>query len=512
MKKKTSLWLTFFCLFLWIPTAWAQGFHHRGGTLVIGRSADSVTLDPAKSNDTESSKVISNIFEGLVRYKDDSQEVEPALATAWETYDDGRMWIFHLRKGIRFHDGTPFNAEAVVFSIARQIDPRHPFFIKDHNNGCFAFKYIKEVKALDEYLVLIILEKTYSPFLHNLAMANSAPIVSPEAVKKWGNNNFEKHPTGTGSFRFSEWISNDRIVLTENREYWGGRPRLDRVIFRTIPNANDRFKEFQNKRIDILGGLTAGQFEKLKKLSLGTFLKQAGMNKGYLAINAEKKPFDQIKIRQAINHAVNKRKLITLYYNGMAIKSDNVSGYSYNPRKARQMLKEAGYGNGFESTLWVMKSARPYMPEPLKIAESIRNDLAAVGIKVRLVSYEWKTYLDKIGNGEHDMCLMGWTTDNGDEDNVLYTLLDQDNAVKLNAKNFAFFKNKEIHDLLINAQQTLDEQRRLELYHSAEEVIREQAPWVPIAQTQQLHAFQRTAHDIIFSLTGDIKLYKAWVE
>ncbi|MEN6623346.1 MAG: ABC transporter substrate-binding protein, partial [Smithella sp.] len=114
--------------------------------------------------------------------------------------------------------------------------------------------------------------------------------------------------------------------------------------------------------------------------------------------------------------------------------------------------------------------------------------------------------------GENNMCLIGWTTDNGDADNFLYTLLDQDNAVKPNAKNYAFFKNNELHDLLINAQQTLDEQRRLELYHSAEEVIREQAPWVPIAHTQQLHAFQRTAHDVIFTLTGDIKLYKAWVE
>ncbi len=524
MIKKTSLWLTVFCLFLFVPAAWAQGFHHRGGTLVIGRSADSVTLDPARSNDTESSKVISNIFEGLVRYKDDSLEVEPALASAWETYNDGRMWIFHLRKGVRFHDGTPFNAEAVVFSISRQIDPQHPFFNKDLNIGCLTFKYVKEVKALDEYLVLIILEKTYAPFLHNLAMANSAPIVSSEAVKKWGNNDFEKHPSGTGPFRFSEWIPNDRIVLTENREYWGGPPRLDRVIFRTIPNDQERFKEFQYKRIDVLDGLTAGQYEKLKKNSLGVLLTQAGLNIGYLAMNVEKKPFDQIKVRQAVNYAINKRKIITLFYNNMAIRaanptppvisgySENIAGYAYNPRKARQMLKEAGCGNGFETTLWVMKSARPYMPEPVKIAESIRSDLAAVGIKVRLAFYDWKTYLDKLGNGEHDMCLIGWTTDNGDADNFLYTLLDQDNAVKPHARNFAFFKHKELHDILINAQQTLDEQTRLELYHKAEEIIRQQAPWVPIAHTQQLHAFQRTAHDVIFSLTGDIKLYKAWVE
>ncbi|MEN6620959.1 MAG: ABC transporter substrate-binding protein, partial [Smithella sp.] len=410
--KKTSLWFTFFCLFLWIPTTWAQGFHHRGGTLVIGRSADSVTLDPAKSSDTESSKVISNIFEGLVQYKDDSLEVEPALANAWENYNDGRMWIFHLRKGVRFHDGSPFNAEAVVFSIARQIDPKHPFFNKDLNNGCFTFKYVKEVKALDEYVVLIILEKTYAPFLHNLAMANSAPIVSPEAVKKWGNNDFERHPTGTGPFRFSEWMPNDRIVLTENREYWGGRPRLDKVIFRAIPNVKERFKEFQKKHIDVIDGLTAGQFEKLKKNSSCLLLSQASLNIGYLAMNVEKKPFDQLKVRQAINHAVNKRKLISLFYNNMAIRavnptppvisgySDN-TGYAFNPRKARQMLKEAGYENGFETTLWVMKSARPYMPEPLKIAESLRRDLAAVGIKARLVSYEWKTYLNKLGNGEH---------------------------------------------------------------------------------------------------------------
>ncbi|QTA81561.1 Extracellular solute-binding protein, family 5 [Desulfonema limicola] len=504
--------------------AFAQNEPKKGGTIIWGRGADSVSLDPARPIDNESIKVTANIFEGLVRYKDGSTEVEPALAESWETSADEKQWIFHLRKGVFFHDNTPFNADSVVFSFLRQIDPHHPFYRKDFGYADFTFKYVKTVESVDEYTVKIVLESAYAPFLQNLAMFFASPIISPEAMKKWGDE-FEKHPVGTGPFIFSQWIPNDRIILEKNTKYWAEPPLPDKLVFKSIPNNNSRLLAFKTAAIDCMDGISpkaAHEIEADRSLNL---ISWAGLNISYLAMNTQKKPFDNIKVRRAVNHAVNKQNLVKFFYKGSAIPAkspvppllwgynENIKDYEYNPDKARQLLKEAGFENGFKTTLWAMPVPRPYMPQPKEIARAIKGNLASVGIMAEIVSdMDWGTYLAKLMNGEHDMGMLGWVTDNGDPDNFLYVLLDKDNAVPPKATNIALFCNENIHEILKKAQQVSKKEERIRLYQSAQEIVHEQAPWFTIANIRQFIAHRKNIHGLAQHPTGIIRLNRAWVE
>ncbi len=501
----------------------AQTEIKKGGTLIWGCSADFISLDPAMSGDGESAKVIVNIFEGLVRYQDGSTEVEPALAVSWNVSGDGKEWIFHLRKGVLFHDGTPFNADAVVFSFLRQIDSRHPFYQNNFRYASFTFKYVKAVEAVDMHTVKITLTNPFAPFLFNLAMPFASPIVSPAAVKKWGDD-FEKHPTGTGPFRFSDRIPGDRVILERNPDYWGNLTRLDKVVFRSIINNNSRLLALKTSAIhgtDIINPKDIKNIRDDKSLRLMSI---PGMNVGYLAMNTEKPPFDKLKVRQAVNHAINKHNLVKFIFKGLAVPADNpippvmwgynnkIAGYEYNPAKAKRLLKEAGYEQGFETTLWVMPVARPSIPQPKKIARIIKANLDAVGINVKFISYEWKTYLTKLRNGEHDMCMLAWVGDNGDPDNFLYVLLDKDNTVKPRASNRSFFKHDKLHELLTKAQQITEKQERIRLYHKAQEIIHDHAPWVPLVHARQILAHRKNVHGIIQRSTMGILFREAWIE
>ncbi|MCP3923475.1 MAG: ABC transporter substrate-binding protein [Desulfobacterales bacterium] len=513
----------FISFVLYLGTALGEPVPKKGGELFIAQNADAVSLDPARITESESGKISGNIYEGLVGYHDDSTEVQPKLATSWETSRDGKKWIFHLRKGVRFHDGTPFNAEAVAFSFLRQIDKKHAYYREYSPYSDFTFKYVKQVNVVDEYTIKIILDKAYAPFLYNLAMSAATPIISPTAFKKWGDD-FEKHPVGTGPFKFKEWIPNNRVVLVANTDYWGRTPFLNKLIFRPITNISTRFEEFLRGRIHVMDGIAPKDIPKIKQMPGGKLFVQPGLNIAYIGMNTEKKPFGQIKVRKAINYAINKRNLIKLIYKNLAIPAknpipptiwgynDNIEDYEYSTRKAKQLLKEAGFKNGFKTTLSITDISRPYLPQPKKIARAIKSNLSAVGIKAKIVSYDWRTYLRKLQNGEHDMCLSGWLGDNGDPDNFLYVLLDQDNLIKPKSTNFAFFKYQRLHDILIKAQQITNKQKRIKLYRKAQEIIHDQSPWVPLAHAQKIAAFQKKVHGVVFHPTGIILFHRAWIE
>lgn len=494
----------------------------KGGVFIYGRGSDCRTLDPAKVEENESAIITNEIYEGLVRYKIKSTEVEPCLAVSWLVSDDNKEWIFKLRKGVTFHDGTPFNASAVVFSIQRQIDSDHPYYQKNWPYADFTFKYVTKVEEVDDYTVRIILSNSFAPFLSNLAM-DAANIVSPSAVKKWGDK-FELNPVGTGPFRFDQWVKNDRVIISRNNQYWGKTPNLDKVIVKVISNNKDRLLALQTGSIHAMEITDPENINLINKHSELNTIRKPSLIVAYLALNNEKKPFNQKKVRQAINYAINKENLIKLYYYGKGIAAknpippgmwgynDKIKDYEYNPEKAKKLLEEAGYGNGFKATFWYKPVTKTYIPYPKEIATAIRSNLQAVGIETKEVSDDWKSKISRIKNGEHDIYMSGWFGDNGDPDNFIYTLLDQDNAVKPIVKNYAFFRNKKCHDLLIEAQQVLDKQKRSDLYKQAQEIIHEEAPWVPLAYVNAYYAYRNNMKNFEVNSVNVVQFRKIWIE
>ena len=473
--------------------------HAKGGTFIFGRGGDSVGLDPALEEDGESFKVCDNIYDTLIQYKDGSTELEPGLAERWEGSDDGLIWTFHLRKGVKFHDGTPFNAEAVLFSLNRQHEKSHPF---NDVSGSYVYwvatgltDIVDKISAIDDFTVRISLKTAYSPFIYTIAITPFS-IVSPTAVKKWGDEYFN-NPVGTGPFKFSRWDKKDKIVLEANDDYWGGRPNLDRVIFRSIPANEIRLIELQQ------GGLHAMEFpnpddlQQIEDDDNLELLSQPGMNIGYLAMNFDKPPLDNQKVRLAINHAIDKVTIIKHLYQGLGIPAknpipptlwsydDTIQDFEYNPALARTLLEEAGYPNGFETTLWALPVPRPYIPDGRALAEVIQSDLRKIGIKTKIVTYDWGTYLDKTMNGEHDMAMLGWSADLGDPDNFFNFLLSKSSAEKP-AGNIAFYRSDAMQDVLEKARSISDKDQRIALYKEAQQIFHKDVPWVPLAHAKQV--------------------------
>jgi peptide/nickel transport system substrate-binding protein len=499
----------------------AYGQASAGGTLVFGRVADSSFLDPAKFLDNESAVVIENVFDGLVRYKDDSTMIEPALATSWDTSGDGLTWTFHLRRGVHFHDGSPGDAQAAAFSLLRKIDPTHPYHRDTFGKMDSTLKSVRSIEAKDAHTLVITLSEPYAPLLNVLA-THSSYIISPAAVRKWGDD-FETHPVGTGPFVFQQWQPQDRIVLAANKDYWGGKPALDQVVFRVIPDNRARLIELKTEAIHLMDGINPDDREEILKTPDLRLDSKPGLNVGYLAMNTDRPPFNRAEVRRAVNHAINKQGLVKLLFRNMATPAknpipptmwghaDQISDYGYDPDKARQLLKEAGYPNGFETTLWAMPVPRPYMPQPDKIAQAIQANLAAVGIRARIVTHYWKTYLSKVYAGEHDMCLLGWIG-TGDPNDFFYHLFDSDNTIKPHASNVAFFRDPAAHDLILKAQRTIADPERVELYARLQQLVHDQAPWTPLAHAHQVLARDRRVHGVVLHQTGVIRFQHAWLE
>lgn len=491
-----------------------------GGTLIFGRGDDSTRLDPITVTDGESFRVTKNIFDTLLDYEDDNMKVVPALAESWQISEDGLTYTFQLRQGVKFHDGTPFNAEAVKFNFDRWADPNDPQ--KD------TFEYytsqfgdvIKEVEVKDEYTVVFHLNRTQGPFLQNLAMPPFG-IASPTALKEKGEK-FAQEPVGTGPFIFKEWKAKDTITLEKNPDYWmKGYPKLDRVIFKVIPDNSARLNALKAGDIDIMDNVNPADVEKVKADDNLTLMIRPAFNVAYLGFNTEKEPLNKPEVRRAIAHAVNKQGIIDALYSGMATPAknpmppslwgynDEIQDYEYDLDKAKQLLAEAGYPNGFKVNFYAMTAVRAYMPDGPKVAEIIAADLKKIGIETEIVSPEWTVYLDETREGKQDLFLLGWIGDNGDPDNFIYALLDQDN---INGNNRARYANPELHEILIQAQSLTDQAEREELYKRAQEIIHEDQPWVPLAHADSGLVSSKKVKGFVPHPGGADKLTKTYIE
>lgn len=477
------------------------------GTLVVAIGADATGLDPESVMNNESGFVMSTIFDGLTKYKPGTTEVEPGLAESWDVAPDGLTYTFHLRKGVSFHDGTPFNAHTTVQWLDRLLDPNNPnYYAKRQGIDSyvdFTFHNVKSYEATDDHTLVVHMKQPDATLLNSLAMAWMG-VTSPGADAKYGLDIY-KHPVGTGPFKFVEWVPNDHITVGANPDYWNGAPQLRRIIFKVVPEEATRILMLQRGDADILADVDPADVEKLKSDPNVNVLTQPGLTHLGISLPAQTKPFNDVRVRQALNYAVNKDELNQYLYRGVATTmtspmppvlwgfNKDLKAYPYDPDKAKQLLSEAGYPKGFKATLYVYSNPRGYNPVGgAKLGEAVKEYLAKVGVDLDLQQLEWGAYLEKVRSKDfRDLSVDGWTGDNGDPDNFL--------AVKwatgsIPAGNTSHYSNPEVDRLLADAVSASDHQKRVDDYMRAQEIIWNDAPWIWINYTTQVRATSKRVH------------------
>jgi dipeptide transport system substrate-binding protein len=447
------------------------------------------------------------VFNRLVEFEPGTTKVIPGLAEKWDVSDDGLTYTFHLRKGVKFHSNKTFkptrefNADDVIATFNRMWKADDPYSkvsggAYDYFNDMGMPDLLKSIDKVDDHTVKFTLNKPEAPFIANMAM-DFAAIHSKEymdAMMKAGTpEQVDQAPIGTGPFRLVDYQKDAVIRYEANPSYFRGKQKIDKLVFAITPDATARIAKLQAGECQIAPYPNPADLPKLKADPKLKVEEQEGLNVGYLAFNVEKKPFDDKRVRQALNMAIDKNAIIKAVYQGQGKPAKNpipptiwsydeaIKPYPYDPKKAAELLKEAGVSN-LTTDLWYMPVQRPYNPDAKKVAELMQSDLAKVGITAELKTFEWGEYRKRLQAGEHQMGLLGWTGDNGDPDNFMGVLLSCGSA-RPGGQNIAKWCNKDFSDLIDQAKQTADRGKRTELYKKAQEIFHDEAPWFPIAHS-----------------------------
>jgi peptide/nickel transport system substrate-binding protein len=485
------------------------------GTLVVGLVAEPVNLDPAQVTDLNSNRVGRRVVETLVTFPDESTQIVPGLAESWTISKDGLQYTFKLRSGVKFHDGTPLTAEAVKFSIERQINPEHPAHkLGKYPFANFYFGNVKAVEALSAERVAFLLKEPRASFLAVLTVG-AASVVSPTAVMKAGPD-YVVQPVGTGPFKFVSWDRGQRVVLEKNPSYWKFPVKLDRVIYRPIVEDQARLTELLTGSLDLIVGVPADYVNQLETGGKVGVLKQVGAHVWYLGINNQKKPFDDKRVRQALNYAVNKDAIVRDVLKGTGTPSRGpvlpntwaadpaLKAYPYDPERAKKLLAEAGYPNGFSTTLWVPESGSG-MQAPVAMSTVMQSNLKAVGVNVALQTMEWGAFLAKLRTKEQELFALSWMAGTEDPDLVMYPLLHSSQWTP-NGPNRALYKNPKFDDLLQQARLTTDQARRASLYKEAQRILVDDAPWVFVDHEIQIAAVARRVQGFKLHPSFDLRV------
>lgn len=478
-------------------------------TFTYAQGADPRGLDPALVDDGESSKIIVNIYEGLLKYAPDSTAVEPSLAESWEISPDGLSYTFKLRKGVKFHDGTDFNAEAVKFNIDRQIPP---LVTEDMSYGPFVYGSVKDVKVIDDSTVQINLTQKNTAFLANLAMSLAAPIVSPKALKD-GNNSVMEAPVGTGPYKFVKWNKAENVVLVRNEDYWGEKAIIKNVIFRFISDNSARVLALSNGEVDMIDGIDATVVGEVTKGGSKLF-EAAGMNINYMAYNTTTPMFKDQAARVAVSQAINVDELVKSLYQGYSEKATTilptfVPGYDktveqigYDEAAAKAGIAKAGIK---KIHMIAYTNPRPYNAATgVALATAIQGYLQKVGVECTIDTFDWTTYKEKVKAGDYDIAFYGWIGDNGDPDNFLNLLADPDPSM-----NIARWQDPVYKADIKAALELPNGPERDAKYGSMEKYVAERAIWLPISHAKTLAAYRPNVSGFNYHVTGNVFLSKA---
>ncbi|MEG5017064.1 MULTISPECIES: ABC transporter substrate-binding protein [unclassified Microcoleus] len=479
------------------------------GALVYGAGGPPINLEPGNITDGNSVIVIDQIYNRLTDFKPGTVELEPSLATEWSSSKDGKTWTFKLRSGVKFHDGTDFDAEAVKFNVDRWWDAKNPNGFREAGktypiwkNLFGGFKgekdsLVKDVAVVDKSTIKFVLNRPFAAFPSAIGSAYFG-MASPAAVKKAG----AKYGTpgslavGTGPFVFREWRSGDRIVLDKNPNYWKtGTPKVNQLVIRFVDDPAARLAQLRAGQLDFTVDLTPDQLKEVQADPNLEAVVRPSFNVGYLALNPSYEPLSKPEVRRAIAQTINKPAIVKAFWGELGkhdsqflppalnwATSDQVKDYEFNPQQAKAMLAKAGYPNGFDLDLWYMPVSRPYFPTPKPIAEALAADLSAIGIRVKLLTKDWSAYLaDRLKPPGFQAFMLGWTGDYGDPDNFYYPHFGPGSTADLGN-----WKNPKVLELLDRGRASGDKAARAKIYAEVSEVLHGEAVRLPIVHSQPL--------------------------
>jgi peptide/nickel transport system substrate-binding protein len=508
-----------------IAAGTAGGASGAGGTFIIAGASDPTYLDPALVSDGESFRVTEQIFEGLVKLKPGTTLIRPALATKWGSRN-GKDWTFRLRHRVKFHDGTPFNAAAVCYNFNRQYNFRGPFQdasatyywqtvfygFKHNESSDLSRSLYKGCTTRGKYTAIIHLRQPNAAFLPAMVISSFA-IQSPRALKKYGANKGElrggtfyptgtyafSHPTGTGPFKFKQWVVGQKVELVRNSKYWGKKPRISRVIIQPISNNTARVQALQRGDVNGADLIQPQDVPTVKKSGSLKLLNRPSFNVAYVTINQAHAPFNKLAVRQAVAYGLDRASVVKSFYAGRAQVAqefmppqlfgwtNKVPKYPYNPSKAKQLLRSAGLSLPVKVDFWYPTNvSRPYMPNPKLNFEAFSASLEKSGFQVVPHSAPWRPdYVKHVNDGTAgDLNLIGWTGDFGDPDNFVGTFF------QTYSPQFGFH-NAKIFNILTRAEKETNLRKRIRLYQQANILIMKFLPGVPYAHSRPALGMQK---------------------
>jgi len=466
-------------------------------TLVVGILSDPVTLEPHRATDLVSTAVVANVCETLVHFRPGGTRPEGVLATTWATVDR-RVWTFTLREGVRFHDGASLDAEAVVANLESLRRTR---------------AFPGRAARIGPHVVSITLDKPSAALLATL----SQPFFALQSPRRLAAP--DGRPVGTGPFRLVD-AKPGLVHLLANPDYWGGAPRLRAISFRRFASEEKLVQSLLAGELDVTSAVGQDRLLELHARPEITLDSQTGLNLAFLSINNDRPPFGDRRVRQALARAIDRDRLVHHLLGGHGKPAQNplppaLWGYDARTRDlvldrsaARRLLAEAGFPEGFETTLLAVDAPRPYMPHPVRLATEIRDDLREVGVRALLREVPtWAEYLERATGGDYDLAVLGWQADTLDPNDFLSVLLESES---IGTTNRSRYRNPAMDALLKRARMGSDLETRLAAYREVQGLFQKDMPWVPLYHGSVFTAYRRAVRGLSIGPTGVLRYDKTW--
>ncbi|MEN8153832.1 MAG: ABC transporter substrate-binding protein [Acidobacteriota bacterium] len=458
-------------------------------SIIYLKSIDIETLDPGETTDSYSTEVIFNIYEGLVRFVKNSTKIEGCLAKSWIVKDNGKRWIFKLRKDVKFHNGEDFNAKAVEINFKTRLKNKDKY-----QNWNLAYAYLDHVRAIDEFTVEFILKIPYIPFLYSLANAKSM-IVAPSS---YTGRIFK--PVGTGPFIYSEWRKDKYVTIVRNTVYWDSVPKISKVVFKIVKDAAWRFLQMKTGKAELAFVKSGHEYEEIRGHREIKIISVPSITIHSLGFNIRKKPFNDIRVRQAFSHMINKEKLIKHVFQNFAGDAstplpphifgfnDRIKNYRFDIKKAGKLLREAGYEKGFKVSLYYSINSSNLKT----IAIAFKRAAKKLKINIIMKPLPFDELRAAINKGIHDMVMIGWAGDIPDPDVFLYNTF----TLKKGHLNRTGYNNPELTKIIDKARSTVDMDKRKSLYFKAQEIIYRDIPLIPLFNLNDLFIYNKKVKNV----------------